>query len=156
MESWRPVLYTFDSPIHPVFRVKGSGITTSLLITSFTLYSSMIHLSLCSSSRFTSTLSHQAEKAFSEFFPLRKECLSFKVKSAKLENCLLACGRHCVYKRNSFSFRGKIFNKTFLIRPIRIDFKFNIFIVTKLTFLHLWEFCSANYHLKSSKKSHMK
>ena len=51
------------SPIYPLFRIKGSGITMPLFITSFTLYSSLIHLSLCSSSGFTGTLSHQAEKA---------------------------------------------------------------------------------------------
>ena len=36
------------SPIHPLFRVKGSGVTMFLFIISFVLYSALIHLSLCS------------------------------------------------------------------------------------------------------------
>ena len=93
IENWQPIFIPLNSPIHPLFRVNGSGIIMSLSITSFTLYSSLIHLSLCSNSGFTDTLSHQAEKALaasdswppSEFLPLVKECFqiyscpSFKI-----------------------------------------------------------------------------
>ena len=97
----------------------------------------------------------------------KKECFqiyscpsfkSSKVKSAtSAAACLFSEDILFIYERNSFPSRVKIFNKIFVIRLMRIDFKINIFIVTKLIFLflHLWKFCFANYHLKSSGKSCM-